>query len=133
MPCRPPTRLADDRRLSVQRRGQWRLGSPTGTCTYLSGRLREPARAEPPPPTRSTTKQPPFSESSTSLEPPLTRDWRGRQIAGSGPRAAPPETDLGSARAFQARDTRRSGHVARRLRPRGRCCSCLRVTEGRRR
>src|SRR5437762_4698629 len=70
-------RLADHRRLPVQRRGRWSLGSPTGTCTYLSGRLREPARAEPPPPTRSTTKQPPFSESSTSLEPPLTRDWRG--------------------------------------------------------
>jgi len=90
-------------------------------------------RERPPPPTRSTTKRPPFSESSTSLEPPLTRDWRGRQRARSGSRAAPPETDLGSARAFQARDTRRSGHVARRLRPRGRCCSCLRVTEGRRR
>src|SRR5881628_1622425 len=69
--------------------------------------------------TKSTTKQPPSSESSTSLEPPLTRDWRGRQRARSGSRAAPPETDLGSARAFQARDTRRSGHVARRLRPHG--------------
>src|SRR6266404_1493402 len=114
-------RLADRRHLPVQRRGRWRLASPTGTCTYLSGRLREPARAEPPPPppTRSTTKQPPFSESSTSLEPPLTRDWRGRQRARSGSRAAPPETDLRSARAFQARDTRRSGHVARRLRPHG--------------
>src|SRR5689334_15089664 len=50
VPCRPPMRLADRRRLPVQRRGRWRLGSPTGTCTYLSGRLREPARAEPPSP-----------------------------------------------------------------------------------
>src|SRR6266705_1001235 len=47
----------------------------------------------------------------------------GRQRVGSEWRVAPSHTDLRPARAFQARDARRSGRVARRLRPRGRCCS----------
>jgi len=107
-----------------------RHGSPAALHLF-TGRLLQPATAEPPPATRSTAQQPGPSESTTSLwSSPLTRDRRGRQSVRSGSRAALPPVRLRPARPFSSayldssrkglRDRCGPGHLARSLTPRGR-------------